>query len=198
MTTQTTTTTKATKREPVAMNGVNTPALFATITAVGQQPELANFRFRATNRWVSGTHSRTTIESFSGAGGEHNHKASFVYDGDHPEVLCGEDHGPAAPEIILHALASCLMSGIGNIAAARGVQLSEVIAHVEGDINLLGLLGLSKDVRNGYKGINVRFEIKGDASPEKLQQIIEQSRDRSAVFDVVTNGVPVNITVNPS
>lgn len=184
------------KSSPTPLNGVDVPTLFATIDAVGAQPELAKFQFRATNRWISGTHSQTRIQSFSGAGGEHEHKSSFVYDADHHPVLCGEGHGPTPVEFVLHALVSCLMSGIGNIAAARKVRLHEVTAHVEGNIDLLGLLGLSDQVRNGYQGIDVRFEIKGDASPEKLQQIVEQSRARSAVYDVVTRGVPVNLRVN--
>ena len=66
---------------------------------------------------------------------------------------------------------------------------------IEGDIDLRGLLGLSKEVRNGYQGIKVSFEIDGDASPEQLEQIVMQSKARSAVFDVVTNGVPVSIGV---
>lgn len=189
---------KTSKRVPVPMNGVDTPTLFATIDAVAGQPELAKFKFRAVNRWVSGTHSQTRIESFSGAGGEHTHSASFVYDSDHPKVLCGKDSGPTPVEYVLHALASCLMAGIGNIAAARGIQLHEVTAHVEGDIDLLGLLGVRSDVRNGYQGLRVRFDIKGDAGAEQLARIVEQSQARSAVYDVITNGVPVEIVVNPS
>jgi uncharacterized OsmC-like protein len=88
------------------------------------------------------------------------------------------------------------MSGIGNIAAARGVTLTEVSSTVEGDIDLQGILGLSKDVRNGYQALRLSFDIKGDAPAEKLRQIVEQSRARSAVYDVLTNGVPVEITVN--
>jgi len=84
----------------------------------------------------------------------------------------------------------------GNIAAARGVTLYEVESTVEGDINLLGLLGISDEVRNGYEGIRVNFKIKGDAPAEKLEQIVEQSKNRSAVYDVITNGTPIEITVN--
>jgi uncharacterized OsmC-like protein len=98
-------------------------------------------------------------------------------------------------EFLLHALASCLTAGIGTIAAARGVTLYEVESTVEGDISMLGVLGLSDDVRNGYRGIRVNFKIKGDAPAEKLEKIIEQSRNRSAVYDVLTNGVPVTISV---
>ena len=185
-----------TRRERVPLNGVDVPTLFSTLDVVKSQPELARFQFRARNRWQHGTLSETTIGTFSGAGGEHAHKSTFTLYSDHPGVLVGADRAPLPIEYLLHALASCIMGGIANIAAARGVTLTEVESHIEGDINLLGIFGFSKDVRNGYQGIRVSFSIKGDASPEKLQEIVEQSRARSAVFDVLTNGVPVSIEVN--
>ena len=184
------------RRERGPRNGVDTPALFATLEAVKGTPALARFQFRARNRWHSGTLSETTIASFSGAGGEHAHKTTFKVAADHPAVLVGEDRAPLPVEFLLHALASCITGGIANIAAARGVTLREVESTIEGDIDLLGILGLSPDVRNGYHGIRASFSIKGDAPPEKLQEIVEQSRARSAVFDVLTSGVPVSLSVN--
>ncbi|HKJ03177.1 MAG TPA: OsmC family protein [Longimicrobiales bacterium] len=178
------------------LNGVDTPTLFATIGAVDNQRELAAFRFRAETRWQSGTHSRTSVKSFYGAGGEHEHVREFIVDADHPAVLVGGDNGPLPVELVLAGLASCLMGGIGNISAARGVELHEVTASVEGEMDIQGILGLSDQVRNGYDKIRVDFQIKGDAPEEKLRQIVEQSRARSAVFDVITNQVPVAITVN--
>jgi uncharacterized OsmC-like protein len=177
-------------------NGVNTPALFATIGAVKQTPSLARFQFRARNRWMTGTYSETVMESFSGAGGEHTHATTFRYTADHPAVLVGEDRAPTPIEFLLHALTSCLTAGIGNIAAARGVTLTSVESQIEGDIDLQGILGLSDTVRNGYQQLRVTFDIAGDAPAEKLRQIVEQARARSAVFDVLSNGVPVSITVN--
>jgi uncharacterized OsmC-like protein len=184
------------KREPRPMNGVDTPTLFATIDAVKNQPELAAFRFRATNRWQQGNHSRSRIESFYGAGQEREHVREFTFDADHPEVLVGRDNAALPVEILLVALASCLTGGIGNIAAARGVTLYEVESKIEGVMDIHGILGLSDQVRNGYKEIRIDFKIKGDAPEETLRKIVEQSRDRSAVFDVITNGTPVAITVN--
>ncbi len=184
------------RRKRLPLNGVDTPTLFGTLDVVKGQPELARFQFRARNRWQSGTLSETTIGTFSGAGGEHAHKTIFKLNGDHPAVLVGEDRAPLPVEYLLHALASCITGGIANIAAARGVALSEVESNIEGDINLLGIFGMSKDVRNGYQGIRASFSIKGDAPPEKLQEIVEQSRARSAVFDVLTNGVPVSMSVS--
>jgi uncharacterized OsmC-like protein len=176
-------------------NGVDVETLFATLDAVRQQPEIARFQFRSSHRWVSGTHNQGTISGFYGAGQEHLHKSSTVIDADHPAVLVGADNGPTPAELLLNALGACLMSGLANIAAARGIDLDEVTATVEGDINLLGILGLDDEVRNGYEAIRVVFHVKGDAAAEKLTALVEQSRKRSAVFDVVTNGVPVSIDV---
>jgi uncharacterized OsmC-like protein len=186
--------TTATSRPP--RNGVDTPTLFATLDAVKGTPELAKFQFRATNRWINGTHNRTTIRGFYGAGAEDTSRTEdFTYDADHPPVLVGGNNGPTPVEFILHALAACLTSGLANIAAARGVTLTSVESTVEGNIDLLGILGLSKDVRPGYPGIKVSFQIAGDAPDDVLRGLIEQSRSRSAVYDVVTNGVPVEISV---
>ena len=184
------------KKDRGPRNGVDTPTLFATLDAVKGQPELAKFQFRATNRWVKGTNSRTRIESFTGAGGQQEHKRAYEYDADHPTVLVGSDEAPTPVEFLLHGLAGCITAGIANIAAARGVTLTEVTSRIEGDINLLGILGLSNEVRNGYERIRATFDIKGDAPAEKLREIVAQSQARSAVFDVLTNGVPVDIAVN--
>jgi uncharacterized OsmC-like protein len=176
-------------------NGVDTAALFATIDAVKADNDIAQFTFRATNTWVSGTHSRSTIDGFFGAKQEMNHRQSFVFDADHPAVLVGSDNGPTPVEHLLHSLAACLTAGIANVAAARGVHLTEVQSTLEGRIDLMGILGLSKEVRNGFQDITVTFELKGD-DPEKLRAVVEQSRRRSAVYDMITNGVPVTINVN--
>jgi uncharacterized OsmC-like protein len=176
-------------------NGVDTATLFATLDAVKGDPEIAKFQFRASNRWVSGTHNRTTIHDFHGAKQEMAHREPFTFDADHPPVLVGSDQGPTPVEYVLHALAACLTAGIANIAAARGINLTEVTSTVEGDIDLLGILGLDDQVRNGYQGIRVGFTLRGD-DPEKLRSVVEQSRRRSAVYDVVTTGVPVSIEVD--
>jgi len=184
-----------TTTENPVRNGVDTATLFATLDAVKQDPELAKFQFRATNRWISGTHNRSTIEGFYGAKQEMAHHQSFTFDADHPAVLVGADNAPTPVEYVLHALAACLTSGLANIAAARGVHLSEVESTVEGDINLLGILGLSDGVRNGYQGIRASFKLRGD-DPEKLRKVMTQSIERSAVFDILTNSTLVTVEVD--
>ncbi len=184
-----------TTTENSVRNGVDTATLFATLDAVKADTEIAKFQFRATNRWLTGTHNESTIHGFHGAKQEMTHRQPFTFDADHPPVLVGSDIGPTPVEFLLHALAACLTAGIANVAAARGVNLTEVSSTVEGDIDLLGILGLSDEVRNGYQQIKVSFKLRGD-DPEKLRAVVEQSRRRSAVFDVLTNGVPVSIQVS--
>lgn len=176
-------------------NGVDTVTLFATLDAVKGNNEITRFQFRATNTWINGTHSRSTIDDFHGAMQEMTHAQPFQVDADHPPMLVGQDNGPTPVEYVLHALAACITAGVANIAAARGVTLTEVSSTVEGDIDLLGILGLSDEVRNGFEEIKVGITLRGD-EPEKLRAVVEQSRRRSAVYDVVTNGVPVVIEVD--
>ena len=149
---------------------MDTPTLFATINARSTR----NWRGSASgaNRWVEGTHSESTIDWFSGAGGEHTHALTFRYAADHPAVLVGADRGPTPVEFLLHALASCITAGIGNIAAARGVTLHQRdTRRSKATLNLQGILGLSEEVRNGYEKIRASFVIQGDAPAAKLREI---------------------------
>jgi uncharacterized OsmC-like protein len=176
-------------------NGVDTETLFATINAVKANRPLAQFCFRAGSAWISGTHSQVRVGAFDGAGSTHEHAHPGPFSVDHPTVLVGTDEGPTPVEYLLVGLAGCLTAGIANIAAARGVTLNSVTADVEGDIDLQGILGLSGDVRNGYERVRIAFTIDADAPADKVAEIVEQSRARSAVFDTLTNGVPVTIDV---
>ena len=182
--------------EKAELNGVDVPRLFATLDVVKQQPQIATFQFRAKNTWQSGTHSRSSFSGFYGATQELEHKSETVVDSDHPDVLVGRDNGPTPVEYLLHGIAACLTAGLANIAAARGVELYEVSSTVEGDIDLLGIFGMSDgSVRNGYEQIKVTFNIKGDADAETLRGLVELSRQRSAVYDALSNPTPVVVDV---
>ena len=129
-----------TKPARLPLNGVDTPNLLATINFVAGQPELAKFQFRAHNEWIEGTHSKTVMNGFFGAGQEQKHEKPHYADADHPAILCGGDNAPTPVEWLLHGLAGCLMAGVANIAAARGIKLTKVKCSVDGDIDLRGIL----------------------------------------------------------
>jgi uncharacterized OsmC-like protein len=177
-------------------NGVDTEVMFGTLDAIKAQPELGKFQFRARNRWLGGAHNRTTIRDFYAAGQEDTSRAAeFVLDAGEPAILLGTDTGPNPAEYLLHALAACLTTSLVYVAAARGVRLTEVESTVEGEMDVQGALGLSDEYRNGFELIRVSFRVKGDAPEEKLREVVARAQQRSAVFDMVTNGVPVTVDV---
>jgi uncharacterized OsmC-like protein len=176
-------------------NGVDAGALIDARTALTDAPEGARFRWRATCDWVHGTHSASSVEGFYGLGEEHKHRTPFTFDADHPDVFASEDQGATPVEYVLVGLASCLTAGIATIAQHRGIQLHSVRASVEGDMDIQGILGIEPDVRNGFDGIRVAFEIDADASHEEIEALVAQSQKRSAVFDILANPSDVAVVV---
>jgi uncharacterized OsmC-like protein len=176
------------------VNGVNVDQLFETINVIKDQPDIAKFRFRASNKWVNGGHNRTSIKDFYGAGQEDRSRTEpFVLDADEPPVLLGTDQGANPVEYVLTALAGCLTTSLIYHAAAQGIKIDEVESRFEGDLDLRGFLGLSENVRNGYQNIRVTFTIKSDAPKEKLEELVKLAQQRSPVFDIVSNPVPVSV-----
>ena len=176
-------------------NGVNVEALLGAREALTKAPEAARFTWRATCDWVRGTHSRTSVKKFFGLGAEQSHKREFEFDADHPEIFASEDLGATPVEFVLAGLASCLTAGIAAVAQNRGIQLRSVKATLEAGMDLQGILGIDSDVRNGFDGIRVSFDIDADASKEDIAALVAQSQRRSAVFDIVTNPTDVSVVI---
>jgi uncharacterized OsmC-like protein len=179
----------------MAENGVNIDALLAAREALRAAPEAANFTWRASCKWKSGTHAKSTVRGFHGLGGEQSHRSEFSFETDHPEIFASEDNGATPVELVLVGLASCLTAGVATVAQNRGIQLRSVEAKLEGKMNLYGILGIDSDVRNGYDGIKVTFHIDADASKKDIEALVAQSQKRSAVYDIVTNPTIVTVEV---
>lgn len=177
-------------------NGVNVGALLEAREALTSAPEAAQFKWRATCQWVNGTHSRSTIERFFGLGEEQSHRTAFEYDTDHPEIFASEDNGATPVELVLAGLAGCLTAGIAAVAQNREIQLRSVKATLEGGMDIQGILGIDPEVRNGFDGIKVRYEIGADATSDEIEALVAQSQKRSAVYDVITNPTNVVVEVN--
>jgi uncharacterized OsmC-like protein len=189
-----------TKIQEVAMttqtmrNGINVTQLVDTIEAIKKQPDLARFQFRAHTLWDGGGRCHTDIQSFFGAGQEDSSRQEpFTLVGDEPAVLLGGNAGPNAVEAILHALASCLSVGFIYNAAAMGIEVSSLEFDLDGDLDLLGFLGLSDQTRPGYSGIRVKYRVQADAPREKLEELCEYVQRTSPVLDIIRNPVPVSV-----
>lgn len=177
-------------------NGVNVEALLGARKALAEMPEAAQFTWRATCEWVHGTHSRSHVEGFFGLGAEQMHRTAHTIDADHPQIFASEDNGATPPELALAALASCLTAGVAAVAQHRDIQLRSVKATITGGMDVQGILGMDPDVRNGFGGITVSFDIDADATPDEIRGLVAQSQKRSAVYDVITNPTSVTVTVN--
>jgi len=175
------------------VNGVDVSQLFGTIDAIKGTPDIAKFKFRATNEWIDGGHNRTTITDFYGAQQDHDHEKPFVLDEDEHQVLLGEDIGPNPVEYLLTGLIGCLTSALVYHAAAKGIEIKGVKSRLEGDIDLRGFLGMSQDVKVGYENIRVYFRIDADVSEEQKEELIKMAQKYSPVFNTVSNPTPVSV-----
>ena len=184
---------KVTTTTKTVDNGVNVEALLGARQALTDTPEAAQFKWRASCSWVRGTHSRSTVQSFFGLGSEQSHNTEFNYDADHPAIFASEDKGATPVEYVLVGLASCLTAGIAAVAQNRKIQLRSVTATLEAGMDLAGIPGIDSEVRNGFSGIKVVYDIDADATKEEINALVAQSQRRSAVFDIVTN--PTNVSV---
>src|SRR5438874_2508710 len=177
-------------------NGVNVEALLGARTALTDAPDAAKFQWRATCEWRNGTHSTSVVNDFFGLGEEQKHRTRYSFEMDHPEIFASEDNGATPTEFVLVGLAGCLTAGVAAVAQMRDIQLRSVTATLEGDMNVIGVLGGDPEVRNGYDAIRVHFDIDADASAADIEALVAQSQKRSAVYDIVTNPTNVSVTVN--
>lgn len=175
------------------MNGVDVDRLLETMDAIKVEPAIAKFKFRISNKWINGGHNHTSIKDFYGAMKDHPHEKPFELDAGEPEVLLGQDQGPNPVEYLLTALAGCLTSSLVYHAAAKGIEVRGVESRLEGDLDLRGFLGLSKDVPVGYQEIRVYFTIDADLSDQEKQELIESAQKYSPVFNTVAG--PTRVTV---
>jgi uncharacterized OsmC-like protein len=175
------------------VNGVNVDQLFDTIEAIKKKPEIARFKFRATNKWIGGTHNRATVKDFYGASQEDASRQPMVFELDEPPVLCGNDLGANPVEYLLVALSGCLTTSLVAHAAAKGIEIKGVESRYEGDLDLRGFLGLAPDVKVGYEKIRVYFKIDAEISDEQKEELVRMAQKYSPVFNTIANPTTVGV-----
>jgi len=174
-------------------NGINLPAILEARQMLTDAPEAGKFLWRASSTWKNGTHCYSRCEKFNAFGEDHPHRQEYGVEMDHPELFASEDNGATPIEIVMLGLAGCLTAGVASVATMRDIQLRSVTATLEGDMDLLGVMGIDPEVRNGFSAVRVVFDIDADASPEDIEAIVAQSQKRSAVYDLFVN--PTNVIV---
>ena len=185
-----------TTETPAVDNGVNVGALLEARTALSDAPAAAQFQWRADVEWLKGTHSRGTVKTFFGLGEEQEHRSTFTFEADHPLQFFAEDNAATPAEIALVGLGSCLTAGVASVAQLREIQLRSVKASITAEHDLLGILGADPEVPNRFKSVKVHFDVDADATPDEIAAVVAQSQKRSAVYDIFTNPVAVEVEIN--
>ena len=184
------------QRKEESVNGINVDQLFGTIDSIKENPEMARFTFRATNRWIGGTHNQATIKDFFGGLKEESSREPMVFEVDEPPVLCGLDLGANPVEYLLVALSGCLTTTLIAHAAARGIEIRKVESRYEGDLDLRGFLGMSDDVPVGYQKIGVYFKIDADVSEDRKEELIRMAQKHSPVYNTITKPIPDSVQLD--
>ena len=174
------------------VNGVNVDTINGAIETIQADTGFGQFQFRASNEWLDGSINRSAIADYTGANKQIKREQPFKLINDEPPVLDGVDSAPNPVEYVLHALAGCLTTTMIYHAAVRGIVIESCKSELEGDLDLRGLLGLADDVRKGYHHVRVRFTVKSDADADTLKELAMFS----PVYDIVSNSLPVELTID--
>jgi len=178
------------------VNGINVNQLFGTIDNIRENPEIARFKFRATNQWVAGTHNQATVKDFFGALKEDSSRDPMVFEIDEPPVLCGTNLGVNPVEFLLVALSGCLTTSMIAHAAARGIEIRKVESRYEGDLDVRGFLGMSDDVPVAYQKIGVYFNIDADIPEDRKEELVEMAKKYSPVYNSITKPISVSVQLD--
>ena len=183
-----------TQQDNTTSNGLNVEQMMQTVEALKNDPQLAQFEFRARNQWINGGENRSTIQDFYGACAEDESRSEpFVYTNGEPPILLGNNEGGNPVEYLLHALAGCVTTTTVLHATARGIPIHKLSTVLVGDIDLQGLLALDDEAPVGYRSIRIEMDIEADASDEEIEELISFARDHSPVCNTVCKPVPVTV-----
>jgi uncharacterized OsmC-like protein len=174
------------------INGIDVDQVASLAGKILEDENYGKFKFRASNRWVNGAKSKTSIKGFFAGGREDtNRKQAMFVDADQPVFLAGSNTAPNSVEHLLHALTSCLTTTLTYHASVQGITIGTIETSAEGDLNSKGFFGLSDEVSKGYERIRVKMHVESQASVETLTELAMHS----PVYEMVSKAVPVDFTL---
>jgi len=98
----------------------------------------------------------------------------------------GTGTGACSGNLLLGALAACAQIACQMVAAALGVPTERIQITAEGDIDLRGTLGVSKDIPVGFESIRLHFDITAPmASPEQMRALREKTQQYCVVMQTL-------------
>jgi putative redox protein len=154
-----------------------------TQAAFRSKPDAAKATFKSSSRLTEGFRSEISIRQ---------HKVAA----DEPAALGGADSGPNPVELVLAALGSCQEITYRAYATALGIPLDSVSVELAGDIDLRGFFAVDDSVRPGFQNIRGTVNIESSASEAELQKLRAVVDAHCPVLDILTNKVPVSLSLS--
>ena len=100
-----------------------------------------------------------------------------VYEAQAHAGVGGAGTGACSGDLLLGAVAACAQVTCQMVATAMGVPTKSIAVTVEGDLDLSGTLGISKEVPVGFESIRLKFDVEApDATPDQLRALAEKNR----------------------
>jgi uncharacterized OsmC-like protein len=110
-----------------------------------------------------------------------------IYNAEAHKGVGGAGAGACSGDLLLGALAACAQITCQMVAAAMGVPTERIEVTVEGDLDLRGTLGISKDIPVGFEGIRLHFDIAAPkATPEQMTALREKTEQYCVVMQTLT------------
>ena len=174
------------------VNGVNVDQIMNVISEIEADSSYAKIQWRATNKWIDGSLSRSRIKDFFAGNSEDKlRNQEFILDADEPVIVAGQDSAPNSMEYVLHALATCLTGTLIYHAAVRGIEIEAVESSYTGDMDIRGLFGLGSDVPKGFNKVKVSMRVKSETSADELTELALYS----PVHEMISKSLPVEFTL---
>jgi uncharacterized OsmC-like protein len=109
-----------------------------------------------------------------------------IYQAEAHKGVGGSGSGACSGDLLLGALAACAQITCQMVAAAMGIPTESIHVTVDGDLDLRGTLGISKDVPVGFEGIRMNFDvIAPTATPEQLLALREKTEEYCVVMQTL-------------
>ncbi len=109
-----------------------------------------------------------------------------IYQAEAHQGVGGAGAGACSGDLLLGALAACAQITCQMVAAAMGIPTQRIQVAVEGQLDLRGTLGISKDVPVGFESIHLQFDVSApQATPEQLSGLREKTEQYCVVMQTL-------------
>jgi uncharacterized OsmC-like protein len=110
-----------------------------------------------------------------------------IYQAEAHNGVGGTGAAACSGDLLLGALAACAQITCQMVATAMEIPTERIEVKVEGDLDLRGTLGLSKEVPVGFENIRVCFDIDApEATAEQLNKLREKTEQYCVVMQTLT------------